>query len=85
VDNVRVPAFSELEILAKVVGGIPVLGGCYMMEGVLRNSDLMVARTLVSFNEVVPVQLLNPTETSIVLYFGAKELFVRCSVECHHK
>jgi len=63
VNNVRVPTFSELEILAKVVGGNPGLGGCYMMEGVLRNFDLMVARALVSFNKVVPVRLLNPTET----------------------
>ena len=69
IDNVRIPSFSELEILAQVRGD----GGnnCYMLESNLQNSDLLVARAVVTPGDVVPVRLLNPTGKSITLYSGA--------------
>ena len=68
IDNIRIPAFSELEILAQVKGDG---SHCYMLEGNLKNSDLLVARAVVMPGEVVPVRLMNPTGGSINLYSGA--------------
>ena len=69
IDNVRIPSFSELEILAQVKGD----GGnnCYMLESNLQNLDLLVARAVVTPGNVVPVRLLNPTGKLITLYSGA--------------
>ena len=69
IDNVRVPSFSELEILAQTKGDG---SHCYMLESKLQNSDLLVARAVVTPGETVPVRLLNPTGTSIILYSGAR-------------
>ena len=68
IDNIRIPAFSELEILAQVKGDG---SHCYILEGNLKNSDLLVARAVVMPGEVVPVRLMNPTGGSINLYSGA--------------
>ena len=69
IDNVRIPSFSELEILAQVRGDGD--NNCYMLESNLQNSDLLVARAVVTPGDVVPVRLLNPTGKSITLYSGA--------------
>ena len=68
IDNIRIPAFSEMEVLARGRGD-----GChcYMLENNLKNSELLVARAVVRSGEVVPVRLLNPTGGSINLYSGA--------------
>ena len=71
VENVRVPSYSEMEILLEVKGCTPNNSSCYVLESNLQNSDIMVARALVTPNEFVPVRLLNPTGESIVLYSGA--------------
>ena len=65
IDNVRIPAFSELEILVQVKGD-----GSHL-ENNLKNSDLLVARTVVTPGDVVPVRLMNPTGGSINVYSGA--------------
>ena len=67
-DNIRIPAFSELEILTQVKGNGRHY---YMLENNLKNSDLLVARAVVMPDKVVPVYLLNPTRGSINLYSGA--------------
>ena len=69
IDNVRVPSFSEVEILAQTKGDG---SHCYMLESKLQNSDLLVARAVVTLGETVPVRLLNPTGSSINLYSGAR-------------
>ena len=69
IDNVRVPSFSELEILVQTKGDG---SHCYMLESNLQNSDLLVAREVVTPGETVPVRLLNPTGRSINLYSGAR-------------
>ena len=67
-DNIRIPAFSELEILTQVKGNGRHY---YMLENNLKNSDLLVARAVAMPDKVVPVYLLNPTGGSINLYSGA--------------
>ena len=52
IDNVRVPSFSELEILVQTRGDG---SHCYMLESNLQNSDLLVARAVVTPGETVPV------------------------------
>ena len=71
VENVRVLSYSEMEILVKVKGCTPSNSSCYVLESNLHNSDIMVARALVTSNEFVPVCLLNSTGEPIVLYSGA--------------
>ena len=60
-DNIRIPAFSELEILAQVKGDDR---HCYMLESNLKN--LSVARAVVMPDMVVPVRLLNPTGDQLI-------------------
>ena len=67
-DNIRIPAFSELEILTQVKGDG---SHCCMLENNLKNSDLLVASAIVMPGKVVPVHLLNPTGASINFYTGA--------------
>ena len=69
IDNVRIPSFSELEILAQTKSDG---NRSYMLESNLQNSDLLVARAIVTPGETVPVRLLNPTGSSINLYSGAR-------------
>ena len=69
-DNIRIPAFSELEILAQVKGNGSHCH-CYMLENNLKKSDLLVTRAVVMPDKVVPVRLLNPTGGSINLHSGA--------------
>ena len=64
-DNVRVPSYSEMKILAKVNGCTTNKSS---LEGNLKYSDLMVARALVIPCESAPVHSLNPTGKPIVLY-----------------
>lgn len=70
VENVRVPSFSELEIMARVKDCVNSTNGCYLLESNLQNSDMLVARAVVTEGEFVPVRLLNPTGESIILYSG---------------
>ena len=51
IDNVRIPSFSELEILGQVRGD----GGnnCYMLESNLQNSDLLESSHLVMWCQCV--------------------------------
>ena len=74
IDNVRIPSFSELEILAqtKSDGTTSDDNRSYMLESNLQNSDLLVARAIVTPGETVPVRLLNPTGSPINLYSGAR-------------
>ena len=74
IDNVRIPSFSELEILAQTKSDGTTSDGnrSYMLESNLQNSDLLVARAIVTLGETVPVRLLNPTGSSINLYSGAR-------------
>ena len=74
IDNVRIPSFSELEILAQTKSDGTKSDGnhCYMLESNLQNSDLLVARAVVTPGETVPVRLLNPIGISINLYSGAR-------------
>ena len=65
VDNVRVPSYSEMEIVATVKGCTLSQGSCYVLENNLHNSDVIVARALVIPDEFVPVRLLNPTDKPI--------------------
>ena len=67
VTDIRIPAFSEMEVLAWGKGD-----GCHCYIN-LKNSELqvLVARAVVMSGEVVPVCLLNPTRGSINLYSGA--------------
>ena len=51
IDNVRIPSFSELEILAQAKSDG---NHCYMLESNLQNSDLLVARAIVTPGETVP-------------------------------
>ena len=71
VDNVRVPSYSEMEIMAKVKGCTLSQGSYYVLENNLHNSEVIVARALVTPDEFVPVRLLNPTDKPIVIYSGA--------------
>ena len=61
IDNVRISSFSELEISAHVVRGHTVNTNSYVLEGNMKNSDVMVARAVVAPSNTVPVRLLNPT------------------------
>jgi len=70
-DNVRIPSFSELEISAQVRGHT-VNTNSYVLEGNMKNSDVMVARAVVAPGSTVPVRLLNPTGEPINLYSGSK-------------
>ena len=45
IDNLRVPSFSELEILAQTRGDG---SHCYMLESNLQNPDLLVARAVIT-------------------------------------
>ena len=74
IDNVRIPSFSELEILAQTKSDGTTSDGnrSYMLESNLQNSDLLVARAIVTLGKTVPVRLLNPTGSSINLYSGAR-------------
>ena len=71
VDNVRVPSYNELEIVAKVEGCTLSQGSYCVLENNLQNSDVIVARAMVTPDEFVPVRLLNPTNKPIVIYSGA--------------
>ena len=70
-DNVRIPSYSEMKILACVNWCTQNLNSCYVLESNLRNSDLFVARALIKDGSSVFICLLNPTGKPITLYSGA--------------
>ena len=71
IDNVRIPSLSESEISAQVRGHT-VNTNSYMLEGNMKNSDVMVARAVIAPGSTVPVRLLNPTGEPVNLYSGSK-------------
>jgi len=71
IDNVRIPSLSELEISAQVRGHTANTNSC-MLEGNMKNSDVMVARAVIAPGSTVPVRLLNPTGEPVNLYSGSK-------------
>ena len=73
VDNIQIPAYSELEIDAVTPQGVGD-GGVWLMENKpKRQQTAMVARSLVSpCNNKVVARVLNTTGETIVLYQGTK-------------
>ena len=71
INNVRIPSFSELEISAQVRGHT-VNTNSYVLEGNMKNSDVMVARAVVVPGSTVPLCLFNPTGEPVNLYSGSK-------------
>ena len=58
--NVRIPSYSELELMADVSGGVQP-DQVYVLEGIERQSNnVMVARAVVGAGTCVPVRVLNP-------------------------
>jgi len=57
IENVRVPSLSELEISVQVKGCTDDNDNCYMLEGSIQNSDVLVARAVVTLVEIFPVHL----------------------------
>jgi len=55
-------------ILAAVSG--QVLDMNYLLEGHLQNSDLMLAKALVTAGKSIPIQVINPTSKPVILYKG---------------
>ena len=80
-DNVRIPSYSEMEILACVNWCTQNLSSCYVLESNLRNSDLFVARALVKGGSSVFIRLLNPTGKPVTLYSGANVATLSEAVE----
>ncbi|XP_065909335.1 uncharacterized protein [Dysidea avara] len=80
-DNVRIPSYSEMEILACVNWCTQNLSSCYVLECNLRNSDLFVARALVKGGSSVFIRLLNPTGKPVTLYSGANVATLSEAVE----
>ena len=69
-DNVRIPSFSELEILANTKGDGD---HSYMLESNLQNSDLLMTRAIVTPGKTVyPSTFVNPSVSSINFYSGAR-------------
>ena len=69
VDNIQIPAYSELEIDTVTSQGVGD-GGVWLMENKpKRQQTAMVARSLVSpYNNKVVARVLNTTGKTIVLY-----------------
>ena len=63
--NVRLPAYSEMKILAHVSDFVHE-NQTYILEGVeLQTMDMMVARTVVTPGVSVPVHVMNPTDQPV--------------------
>ena len=60
-DSVQLPAYSELEVMARAV--TPIEGNTWLIEGMkMKRSPVQIARALViPRSERVPVRMLNPT------------------------
>ena len=70
--NVRLPAYSEMEILADVSDFVHE-NQMYILEGVkLQTMNVMVARAVVTPGVSVPVRVMNPTDQLVTLYKGTR-------------
>jgi len=70
--NVRLPAYSEMEILADV-GDFVQENQTYILEGIeLKTTSMMVARAIVTPGVSVPVRVMNPTDQPVNLYKGTR-------------
>ena len=70
--NVKIPAYSEMEILADV-SDLAQRNQTYVLEYVnLQYADLMVASTMVMPRESVPDCVMNPTNQPVTLYRGTR-------------
>ena len=70
--NVKIPAYSEMEILADV-GDLAQRNQTYVLEDInIQNSDVMVARAVIIPGESIPVRVMNPTDQPVTLYRGTR-------------
>ena len=70
--NVRIPSYSELELMADVSSGVQH-DQVYVLEGIeMQSNRVMVARAVVTAGNCVPVRVLNPTDQDIILYKGTR-------------
>ena len=70
--NVRIPSYSELELMADVSGGVQP-DQVYVLEGIERQSNnVLVAWAVVRAGTCVPVRVLNPTDQDVILYKGTR-------------
>ena len=70
--NVRLPVYSEMEILADVSDFVHE-NQMYILEGVeLQTTNVMVARAVVTPGVSVPVHVMNPTDQPVTLYKGTR-------------
>ena len=70
--NVKIPAYSEMEILADV-GDLAQRNQTYVLEDMnIQNSDVIVARAEIISRESIPVRVINPTNQPVTLYRGTR-------------
>ena len=70
--NVRLPAYSEMEILAES-SDLVQENQVYVLEGVeLKTTSVMVARAIVTPGVSVPVRVMNVTDQPVNLYKGTR-------------
>ena len=70
--NVKMPAYSEMEILADV-GDLAQRNQTYVLEDInIQNSDVMVACAVIIPGESIPVRVMNPTDQPVTLYRGTR-------------
>ena len=70
--NVKIPAYSEMEILADV-GDLAQRNQTYVLEDMnIQNSDVMVAHAVIILGESIPVRVMNPTNQPVTLYRGTR-------------
>ena len=70
--NVRIPSYSELELMADVSSGVQH-DQVYVLEGIeMQSNRVMVAQAVVTAGNCVPVGVLNPTDQDIILYKGTR-------------
>ena len=70
--NVRIPSYSELELMTDVSGGVQH-NQVYVLKGIKRQSNnVMVAWAVVRAGTCVPVRVLNPTDQDVILYKGTR-------------
>ena len=93
--NVRLPAYSEIEILADVSDFVHE-NQMYILEGVeLQTMNVMVAHAVVTPGVSVSVRVMNPTDQPVTLYKGTRIAHLTeveevdngsmliCSVQCN--
>ena len=69
--NVRIPSYSELELMADVSGGVQH-NQVYVLEGIERQYNVLVAWAVVRAVTCVPVHVLSPTDQDVILYKGTR-------------